>query len=189
MATSAPPASQQGAVRDHGFHPLRVRRVVHETAEAASFVFEVPAELRAAFAYEAGQFLTFRAPVGDEVHHRCYSMSSSPAVDDELQVTVKRVPGGVVSNWMIDTLGAGDLVDASVPAGVFCLGPEATAATATSWRSAPAAASPPCSRCSRAPSPPPIGGCASTTPTATATPSSSRPSSTPWSSATPTASR
>ena len=122
MATSAPPASQQGAVRDHGFHPLRVRRVVHETAEAASFVFEVPAELRTAFAYEAGQFLTFRAPVGDEVHHRCYSMSSSPAVDDELQVTVKRVPGGVVSNWMIDTLAAGDLVDASLPAGVFCLG-------------------------------------------------------------------
>ncbi len=63
MATSAAPASQQGAVRDHGFHPLRVRRVVHETAEAASFVFEVPADLRAAFAYEAGQFLTFRAHV------------------------------------------------------------------------------------------------------------------------------
>ncbi len=122
MASSAAPASQQGAVRDHGFHPLRVRRVVHETAEAASFVFEVPADLRAAFAYEAGQFLTFRAHVDGDAHHRCYSMSSSPAVDDELQVTVKRVPGGVVSNWMIDTLGAGDLVDASVPAGVFCLG-------------------------------------------------------------------
>ncbi|HET6774434.1 MAG TPA: ferredoxin--NADP reductase [Acidimicrobiales bacterium] len=123
MATSAAPASQQGAVRDHGFHPLRIRRVVHETAEAASFVFEVPADLRAAFAYEAGQFLTFRAPVGGETHHRCYSMSSSPAVDDELQVTVKRVPGGVVSNWMIDSLAAGDVVEASVPAGVFCLGP------------------------------------------------------------------
>jgi len=123
MATSAAPASQQGTVRDHGFHPLRVRRVVHETADAASFVFEVPADLRAAFAYEAGQFLTFRAHVDGEAHHRCYSMSSSPAVDDELQVTVKRVPGGVVSNWMIDTLGPGDVVEASVPAGVFCLGP------------------------------------------------------------------
>jgi 3-ketosteroid 9alpha-monooxygenase subunit B len=123
MATSTAPASQQGAVRDHGFHPLRVRRVVHETADAASFVFEVPADLRAAFAYEAGQFLTFRAHVDGEAHHRCYSMSSSPAVDDELQVTVKRVPGGTVSNWMIDTLGPGDGVEASVPAGVFCLAP------------------------------------------------------------------
>ena len=123
MATPAAATSQHGAVRDHGFHPLRVRRVAHETADAASFVFEVPADRRAAFAYEAGQFLTFRASVGGAVHHRCYSMSSAPAVDDEMQVTVKRVPGGLVSNWMIDTLGPGDVVEASVPAGVFCLGP------------------------------------------------------------------
>ncbi len=33
---------------------------------------------------------------------RCYSMSSSPALGEEMQVTVKRVPGGVVSNWIID---------------------------------------------------------------------------------------
>jgi 3-ketosteroid 9alpha-monooxygenase subunit B len=58
-----------------------------------------------------------------EVHHRCYSMSSSPSVDDELQVTVKRVPGGLVSNWMIDSLDPGDVVEASVPAGVFRLAP------------------------------------------------------------------
>jgi ferredoxin-NADP reductase len=48
-------------------------------------------------------------------------MSSSPDVDDELQVTVKRVPGGVVSNWMIDNLGRGDVIEATCPAGVFCL--------------------------------------------------------------------
>lgn len=123
MATSAAPAAQPGVARDHGFHPLRVGRVVTETAEAASFVLDVPVPLRAAFGYQAGQFLTFRVRVGGEVHHRCYSMSSAPGVDAEMQVTVKRVPGGVVSNWMIDTLAAGDEVEASVPAGVFCLGP------------------------------------------------------------------
>lgn len=109
--------------RDHGYHPLTVRRVVHETADASSFVFDVPAHLRDAFAYEAGQFLTFRVQIDGETHHRCYSMSSSPAVDDELQVTVKRVPSGVVSNWMNDTLAPGDVVEATLPAGVFCLGP------------------------------------------------------------------
>ncbi len=123
MATSAAPAPHQGAVRDHGFHPLRVRHVVRETAEASSYVLDVPAELRDAFAYEAGQFLTFRVHLDGETHHRCYSMSSAPAVDGELQVTVKRVPGGIVSNWMIDTLAPGDVVEVSVPAGVFCLGP------------------------------------------------------------------
>jgi len=30
-------------------------------------------------------------------------MSSSPAVDTDLRVTVKRTPDGVVSNWMNDT--------------------------------------------------------------------------------------
>ena len=123
MATSAAPAPHQGAVRDHGFHALRVRHVVRETAEASSYVLDVPAELRDAFAYEAGQFLTFRVHLDGETHHRCYSMSSAPAVDGELQVTVKRVPGGIVSNWMIDTLASGDVVEVSVPAGVFCLGP------------------------------------------------------------------
>ena len=44
--------------------------------------------------------LTLRVWIDGEPHLRCYSMSSSPAVDDELQVTVKRVPGGIVSNWM-----------------------------------------------------------------------------------------
>ncbi|MBN2624927.1 MAG: ferredoxin--NADP reductase [Acidimicrobiales bacterium] len=123
MVTSAARTAQPGAVRDHGFHPLRVRRVVRETADASSFVLDVPDDQRAAFAYAAGQFLTFRVRLGDQVHHRCYSMSSAPDVDAELQVTVKRVPGGAVSNWMIDTLGPGDVVEASLPAGVFCLGP------------------------------------------------------------------
>lgn len=107
--------------RDHGFHPLRVKRVVRETADASSFVFEVPAELVDAFSYEPGQFLTFRTEIDGETYLRCYSMCSAPAVGDELQVTVKRVPGGVVSNWMNDALVAGDVIDATLPAGVFNL--------------------------------------------------------------------
>jgi 3-ketosteroid 9alpha-monooxygenase subunit B len=123
MSSAAAPTSQQGAVRDHGFHPLRIGRVIAETAEAWSFVLDVPADLRDAYAYAAGQFVTVRVRVDGRTHHRCYSMSSAPAVDGELAVTVKRVPGGVVSNWMIDTLAAGDEVEASVPAGVFTLPP------------------------------------------------------------------
>ena len=123
MAISAAAASPPGAVRDHGFHPLRVARVVPETAESASFVLDVPDELRDAYAYEAGQFLTFRVTVDGQQHLRSYSMSSAPAVDAELQVTVKRVPGGLVSNAMMDTLGPGDVVETTRPAGVFCLGP------------------------------------------------------------------
>src|SRR5207237_759487 len=52
--------------------------------------------------------------------------SSSPDVDDGFQGTVKRVAGGVVSNWMIDSLRPGDVIDTTCPAGVFCLGAEDT---------------------------------------------------------------
>ena len=109
------------STRDHGFHTVQLRRVVTETAEASSFVLDIPDDQRELFAYAAGQFLTFRLDVDGETLHRCYSMSSAPEVDDELQVTVKRVPGGAVSNRMIDTLGEGDPVDVTLPAGAFLL--------------------------------------------------------------------
>lgn len=108
------------AVSDR-YHSLRVNRVVAETADASSIVFDVPAPLSAAFAYRAGQFVTLRLDIGGERLFRSYSMSSSPATDTDLQVTVKRVPGGVVSNWLNDTLAAGDVIDVSVPAGAFVL--------------------------------------------------------------------
>lgn len=123
MAISADEAVPRGAMRDHRFHQLRVKRVVPETAEASSLVLDVPADLREAFAYRAGQFLTFRVRIDDHAVLRCYSMSSSPEVDPDLQVTVKRVPGGAVSNWMIDNLAPGDVVEATCPAGVFSLPP------------------------------------------------------------------
>jgi ferredoxin-NADP reductase len=110
--------------RDHGFHLLAVTRVVAETPDASSIVLDVPAELTEVFAYEAGQFCTFRVEVDGATLLRCYSMSSAPAVDDELQVTVKRVPGGAVSNWLLDHVDAGDELEVTVPAGVFLLAPD-----------------------------------------------------------------
>ncbi len=123
MATAWPAAQVKPTMRDHGFHQLRIARVVRETGEASSFVLEVPPELRPGFSYEAGQFCTFRVRIEGQPQLRSYSMSSAPAVDDGLQVTVKRVPGGAVSNWMVDTLAPGDVIETTCPAGVFCLGP------------------------------------------------------------------
>jgi 3-ketosteroid 9alpha-monooxygenase subunit B len=117
----APAAADAAAPRGR-FHPLRVRRVVRETQQARSLVFEVPAQLATAFAYEAGQFITIRVVLDGETHLRSYSMSSSPATDSELRVTVKRVPGGPVSNWLNDSVAEGDLLQVSPPGGSFVLG-------------------------------------------------------------------
>jgi ferredoxin-NADP reductase len=114
---------------DQNYYALRVAAVVEETADTRSFVLEVPTELGAAFAYEAGQFCTFRATLAADEDRRevvrCYSMSSSPHADGPLTTalttTVKRVPDGVMSNWMIDTLQPGDSIEAMRPSGLFVL--------------------------------------------------------------------
>ncbi|HZU80148.1 MAG TPA: ferredoxin--NADP reductase [Acidimicrobiales bacterium] len=107
--------------RDHGFHPIRVAEVVQETADAVSLVLEVPTELADVFAYEPGQFCNLRVAVDGEPQMRCYSMSSAPVMDEAMQVTVKRVPGGIVSNWIVDRVRDGDTVELSPPTGFFQL--------------------------------------------------------------------
>lgn len=97
--------------RDHGFHPVRITRVVEETPDTRTFTLD------ARFPYRAGQFLTFKV-CGTL---RSYSMSSSPDTDAEVCVTVKRVPGGVVSGWMHERLRPGDTLEATRPSGSFCL--------------------------------------------------------------------
>ncbi|WP_426571451.1 2Fe-2S iron-sulfur cluster-binding protein [Aquihabitans sp. McL0605] len=111
-------------MRDHGFHPVPVKRIVQETGDTRSFVLDVPPDLRGAFAYLPGQFCTFRVHLGDDEVLRCYSMSSAPETDDDLTVTVKRVPGGLVSNWLHDHVAEGDVLEVTRPAGVFCPRPD-----------------------------------------------------------------
>jgi 3-ketosteroid 9alpha-monooxygenase subunit B len=107
-------------LRQHGYHPLRVKEVVRETHDASSFVLDVPPDLAETFHYQPGQFCTFRVRVGGEEQLRSYSMSSAPDTDADLTVTVKRVAGGVVSNYFLDQVSAGDVLELTKPAGVFC---------------------------------------------------------------------
>lgn len=100
------------------FQQATVTRVVKETDDARTYVL---APETGPVTYKAGQFCTFRVTVDGEELYRSYSMSSSPETDDELATTVKRVAGGRVSNWLLDNLGEGDVIDMSRPAGLFCL--------------------------------------------------------------------
>jgi 3-ketosteroid 9alpha-monooxygenase subunit B len=105
--------------QDH--HALTVADVVDETADARSFVLDVPPALAPTFAYVAGQFCTFRASIDGDSVERCYSMSSAPDTGEPLTVTVKRVPGGRMSSWMNERLRPGDAIDVRPPAGRFVL--------------------------------------------------------------------
>ena len=100
------------------FHALRVAEVVAETADANSIRLEIPAELRERFAFKAGQHLTLRATIDGEEVRRNYSLCTAPA-DADWMVTVKRIGGGLFSNWIGDQLKAGDTIEVMPPHGSF----------------------------------------------------------------------
>jgi 3-ketosteroid 9alpha-monooxygenase subunit B len=113
--------STEALAERSGLHRLEVARIVQETADARSIVFAVPPALRSAFRYQAGQFLTLEVEHEGARLRRCYSLASSPECDDEHKVTVKRVAGGRVSNWLHDRLREGDSVAVIAPEGRFVL--------------------------------------------------------------------
>ena len=92
------------------FHRLRVAAVVAETADSCSLVFELRPDQASRFSYQPGQFLTLRVPDEQGSVARCYSLSSSPHVDEQLRVTVKRVEGGCASNWICENAEPGTVL-------------------------------------------------------------------------------
>ncbi|BDH56399.1 ferredoxin--NADP reductase [Tsukamurella sp. PLM1] len=102
-------------------HPLEIIDVIEEAADAVSLVFAHPAEGR--LDYSPGQFLTLRVPGmpedGTRWAPRCYSLSSTPGLDEHLKVTVKRTTGGYASNWLCDNAEPGMILDSLPPSGRF----------------------------------------------------------------------
>lgn len=100
------------------FHPLRVRAVTPDTTEAVIVSFDVPPELRPVFGFTQGQYLTLRKEIGGEDLRRSYSICAG--VDDgELRVGVRKVKGGVFSNWINEQLQPGDTIQVMAPQGRF----------------------------------------------------------------------
>ena len=111
---------------DTHFHRLRVATRRAEAEDAVVLGFDVPPELRKAFSFDAGQHLTLRQEIGGVEQRRTYSICS--AVDDpQLQIGVRRVPGGAFSTWLHGALQPGQSIDVMPPQGRFSLKPRAEA--------------------------------------------------------------
>ena len=95
-----------------------------ETHDSASFTLAPDAPAR--FDYRPGQFVTISVEIDGQRHYRAYSISSSPLNITSITITVKRVPGGLVSNFLLDNLHAGGSLVTGVTAGEFYLSDEAS---------------------------------------------------------------
>lgn len=89
-----------------------------ETDDVVSFVFR--ARRPVLFRFVPGQFITLEVEIDGEAVNRCYTISSPPTRPDTLSITVKRVPGGKVSNWLHDHFQPGMSLRVMGPAGEFC---------------------------------------------------------------------
>jgi len=96
---------------------LVCRLVRRETHDVATFIFS--ARQPCLFRFKPGQFLTLELSIGGQTVNRCYTISASAARPYRLSITVKRQPGGIVSNWLHDHLKPGDHIRAIGPLGSF----------------------------------------------------------------------
>lgn len=100
------------------FHDLTVTDIERQTPEAVAVAFAVPDELRDAFAFRPGQYLTLAATVDGEDVRRSYSICSAPG-EAMLKVGVKKVADGRFSRFVNEVLSVGDTIRVMPPEGRF----------------------------------------------------------------------
>lgn len=100
------------------FHRLEVSEISALTPNAVAISFRVPAELKEAFAFTAGQYITVRHAVNGKDIRRAYSLCSAPG-EPQMTIGVKKVPGGTFSVYATENLKVGDVLDVMPAEGRF----------------------------------------------------------------------
>ena len=86
------------------YTPARVTAIYNETADTKTFVL---APAKRWHGFEAGQHINISIDIDGIRRNRTFSLSSSPSQwlsDGTVSLTIKRLPGGLVTNWMHDHL-------------------------------------------------------------------------------------
>ena len=96
---------------------LRVADVMDETASARTFRL-IPEENDLP-PFLAGQYISLSVETGGILTSRPYSISSPPNQSGFWDITVRRVPSGLVSNYLFDQVNKGEILNTSGPCGNF----------------------------------------------------------------------
>lgn len=96
---------------------LEVAEIIEETPDVKTFRLVGREPLL--FSYRPGQFLTLELEIDGRPQTRCYTISSSPSRPHTLEITVKRAPNGLVSNYLHERVKLGDTLRVNGPAGEF----------------------------------------------------------------------
>lgn len=100
-----------------GTRLMRCIGIIDRSHDFRSFQFV--SEEPTLFFYKPGQFVTLELTIDGKRYLRSYTISSSPSRPHLIEISVKRVKGGVVSNYLHDHLQIGDTVLMKPPGGKF----------------------------------------------------------------------
>ncbi len=103
-------------VKPKSYLPLKVREVVKETSDTVTLYFEQPEPF---LEYKPGQFLTVILDFDGKEQRRSYSLCTSPYVDPYPGISVKRVKGGLFSNYLNEKIFPGKTINMLAPLGHF----------------------------------------------------------------------
>jgi len=112
-------------------YTLKLIETRKETIDTFSFILKQPGLRK--IKYTAGQYITLSLNINGRKYKRAYSFSSSPSVDENLKITIKRVPNGIVSNYLIDKINVGDIIEVSEPMGEFIFNQEKNPSQVFLW--------------------------------------------------------
>jgi len=106
-------------------HPSRLRLRISDIIEESpsTKTLRLVSEDHYLPPFLAGQYLALFLEIGNIRTSRPYSISSPPNQTGHYDVTIRRVEGGLVSNYLLDELGKGDVLESSGPAGHFYYNP------------------------------------------------------------------
>ena len=105
-----------------GLYSLTVSDIRQEANDAFTIQFSnVPAIFRD---FSAGQHLTIKVTIKGETLYRTFSISSIPNTDNYLTLTIKKIKGGKVTNYLAEQVKVGDSLEVTAPSGQFYLHPE-----------------------------------------------------------------
>jgi len=131
-AKALPPTdSYKPNERAKALHPdvqyLKVAKIIEHDKDVKSYWLEADAQkgTNVLAWFSAGQYLSITLKIGSMKMTRPYSLSSSPkeALEGHYMLTIKRVDGGLASNYILDNWQVGTEVTASEPLGVFTYEP------------------------------------------------------------------
>jgi ring-1,2-phenylacetyl-CoA epoxidase subunit PaaE len=113
----AAPMTEAVTRRRSGFHSLRVADVERLCEDAVAITFDVPDDLRDTYTFRPGQYLTLRVFRDGQEERRSYSICSPAGAPPK--VGVRRVDGGMFSEWLVHRIAPGDEIEVAPPAGSF----------------------------------------------------------------------